>query len=182
MILLLNVIADIPIELFLAARIISPHLSYSIRQCLPFIQHGLSMIGWRIQIEKPTKLSRTRTYSTDHPGTGFDVLLPTGRSAFVLVCSTKALMRRLPGTSVQSSKSTAILAFEILLLAAWTLFLLRHYLNFDPLYVPYGREYFTSIQTHFMWDRARECGQCAMWNGSVRGGYPVFADVHDSML
>jgi hypothetical protein len=79
-------------------------------------------------------------------------------------------------------RSTAWVGVELSLLAIWTLFLMRNYLDFDPLMVPYGREYFDSMQTHFMWDRARECGLCAMWNGNIRGGYPVAADVHDSML
>ncbi len=91
-------------------------------------------------------------------------------------------MRRPAPYAPELLKISALTAFELSLLAGWAVFLLHHYLNFDPLMVPYGREYFTAIQTHFMWERARECGPCAMWNGSVRGGYPVFADVHDSML
>jgi hypothetical protein len=79
-------------------------------------------------------------------------------------------------------KSIAWIGAELALLAISTFFLTRHYLDFDPLKVPQGREYFTSMQTHFMWDHARECGLCARWNGTVRGGYPVFVDTHDSML
>src|SRR3954454_2205503 len=85
-------------------------------------------------------------------------------------------------TDYPATSNVIWITFEISILVAWTLFLLRHYLNFDPLMVPYGREYFTTIQTHFMWERARQCGPCAMWNGSIRGGYPLFAEVQDATL
>ncbi len=56
------------------------------------------------------------------------------------------------------------------------------YLNFDPNVVPSGREYPTAIQPYYFWVRLRECGLCALWNGSVRGGYPAVVDVHAGLL
>jgi hypothetical protein len=79
-------------------------------------------------------------------------------------------------------ESAVWVGFELSLLGVWTLLLTRHLLDFDKLMVPQGREYFIFIQNNFMWERARECGPCAMWNGSFRGGYPAFADIHNSML
>jgi len=55
-------------------------------------------------------------------------------------------------------------------------------LNFDPNVIPGGREFSSAIQTHHLWTRFLDCGWCAVWNGTVRGGYPSFADIHGSML
>ena len=71
---------------------------------------------------------------------------------------------------------------EWLLIALWTLSVARGYLNLDPLMNPIGREYFTAVQNHFLWERLKECGQCAFWNGNSRGGYPAFADMHNAAL
>ena len=78
--------------------------------------------------------------------------------------------------------SIVLVAAELLVLSIWTLYVLRDFLNLDPLEVPYGREFFTAIHSHFAWDRIRECGTCGMWNGSYRGGYPAFVDPLGAML
>jgi hypothetical protein len=85
---------------------------------------------------------------------------------------------------IQSNRleSAVWTGLELTLLALWTLYLLRNYFDFDRLMIPQGREYFVFIENHYMWERARECGPCAMWNGSFRGGFPAFVDVHNSML
>ena len=74
------------------------------------------------------------------------------------------------------------LAGEWLVIVLWTLVLTRPYLSLDPLLTPIGSEYFSAIQTHHVWTRAQECGFCALWNGSVRGGAPAFVDPHGSYL
>jgi hypothetical protein len=71
---------------------------------------------------------------------------------------------------------------EWLVLAGWALLVAKPYLTFDPDVVPAGREYFLVIQANALWDRVRACGGCALWNGTVRGGYPAFADAHGAML
>ncbi len=73
-------------------------------------------------------------------------------------------------------------ALELALIAAWALFVGRDYLNMDPRVVPAGREFSSAVQTHHFWTRVQECGLCALWNGSERGGYPALADVHGSLL
>lgn len=75
-----------------------------------------------------------------------------------------------------------IVIIELLMLAAWTLFVTAPYLNLDADVVPTGREYLSAIQTHHVWTQMQQCGLCALWNGSERGGAPAFADVHGSML
>jgi len=74
------------------------------------------------------------------------------------------------------------LFLEILLIGIWAFWIGREYLNFDPSIIPSGREFSSAIQTHHVWTRFQECGWCALWNGTVRGGYPAFADIHGSML
>ncbi len=71
---------------------------------------------------------------------------------------------------------------EVVLIFLWALFVGRAYLDFNPLVWPTGREFASSIQTHFIWDLFRECGACVFWNGFVHGGAPAFADLHGSML
>lgn len=71
---------------------------------------------------------------------------------------------------------------EILLIGAWAFWVGREYLTLDPAIIPTGREFSSAIQTHHVWTRFGECGLCALWNGSMRGGYPAFADIHGSML
>lgn len=74
------------------------------------------------------------------------------------------------------------IVFELLLIGVWAAWVGREYLNFDSTVIPAGNEFSSAIQTHHLWTRFKECGWCAVWNGSTRGGYPAFADVHGSML
>ena len=73
-------------------------------------------------------------------------------------------------------------AVELALIFAWALWIGREYLDFNPLRIPAGREFLSAIQTHHIWTTFQECGLCALWNGSVRGGNPAFVDIHGSML
>ncbi|MCJ7733801.1 MAG: hypothetical protein MUP11_04555 [Anaerolineales bacterium] len=71
---------------------------------------------------------------------------------------------------------------EILVLGLWAFWVGREYLNFDPNIIPGGREFSSAIQTHHIWTTFKDCGWCAVWNGSVSGGYPAFTDIYGSML
>lgn len=71
---------------------------------------------------------------------------------------------------------------ELILIGVWAFWIGREYLSFDPNIIPNGREFGSAIQTHHIWTRFRECGVCMLWNGTVSGGYPAFADVYGSML
>jgi hypothetical protein len=78
--------------------------------------------------------------------------------------------------------AAGLVALELFVIFAWTLIVTRPYLNLDPLSVPVGREYLHHISANELWTWVRACGGCAFWNGNVRGGYPAFADVQESML
>ncbi len=82
----------------------------------------------------------------------------------------------------ERTKQTFWILLDITLIGLWAAWVCREYLNFDPRIVPEGREFGSAIQTHHLWTRFQECGWCAVWNGSVNGGYPAFVDVHGSML
>jgi hypothetical protein len=90
--------------------------------------------------------------------------------------------RLAPQTGGRRWLAVTLGAGELLALLVWTLLFARPYLDLDPDVVSAGREYLSNIQTHFLWTRAATCGWCALWNGSVRGGYPALADPHSSML
>ncbi len=75
-----------------------------------------------------------------------------------------------------------LIAVELLIITVWTLIVARPYLNLDPAMVPTGPEYLGAIQTHHIWMQARECGWCALWYGSVAGGFPAFAEPTGSAL
>jgi len=79
-------------------------------------------------------------------------------------------------------RDRALTAVEIAILLCWTLAVTRPYLNFAPDVHPAGREFLANIQTHSVWTWLRSCGACAMWFGSVNGGWPVPVDVNASTL
>jgi hypothetical protein len=68
------------------------------------------------------------------------------------------------------------------LLFLWTLWLGREYLAFNEDLVPAGREFSSAIQAHHLWTRVQDCGWCALWDGSERGGFPAFVDPLASSL
>lgn len=65
---------------------------------------------------------------------------------------------------------------EILLIGIWALWVGREYLNFDPHVWPTGREFGIQVSSHNFWNQIRECGFCALWNGSINGGAPALSD------
>ena len=82
----------------------------------------------------------------------------------------------------QQKQIDLISVLEILLIGLWAFWVSREYLNFDPGVIPSGREFNSAIQTHHLWTRFAECGWCALWNGTERGGHPALVDMHGSML
>jgi len=97
------------------------------------------------------------------------------------------LRRRLNWPKYNGYKGLALalslgMVAELLLLLLWTLFVTRSYLDMNPQMVPSGREYLSAIQTHHFWTWLRDCGACALWNGSVRGGHPALVDPYGGFL
>ncbi|MCC6792858.1 MAG: hypothetical protein IT336_14300 [Thermomicrobiales bacterium] len=70
----------------------------------------------------------------------------------------------------------ALVAVEFALLSAWTLFVTRPYLTFDPYVIPTGKDFVLTTLGHHFWTHVRDCGTCALWNGDVRGGTPALVD------
>ncbi|NIS78879.1 MAG: hypothetical protein GTO14_01335, partial [Anaerolineales bacterium] len=71
---------------------------------------------------------------------------------------------------------------ELAIIALFAAWLGREYLDLDPATVPFGREIMMVIQSHNLWNIAKECGTCAFWNGSTTGGYPAFIEVFGAPL
>jgi hypothetical protein len=71
---------------------------------------------------------------------------------------------------------------ELCLIVLWAVFFARAFLDFSPTAVPAGNEYLGAIQNLTFWTRLRECGACAFWFASVRGGYPALVDPIASIL
>ncbi|MCE9647435.1 MAG: hypothetical protein K8S20_15685 [Chloroflexi bacterium] len=92
---------------------------------------------------------------------------------------TRLLISAFTNRKFQTGLQTTI---ELAVLALWALWLGRDYLNMNPLVIPTGREFGSTIQANFLWTQAAKCGSCALWNGFQRGGYPAFADIQGSML
>lgn len=84
--------------------------------------------------------------------------------------------------SISSTNYDFFTIFSWIVIAFWAALVTAPYLNFDETIVPFGREYLSAIQSHYLWIWLKECGSCAMWNGTTRGGAPTLVDVHGSML
>ncbi|TAK13150.1 MAG: hypothetical protein EPO32_06230 [Anaerolineae bacterium] len=79
-------------------------------------------------------------------------------------------------------RETLFLALELLLIIAAAAWLGRDYLKLDDTQMSPGAEFFWVIQTHHFWDWVKECGTCALWNGSERGGFPALVDLQGAVL
>lgn len=69
-------------------------------------------------------------------------------------------------------------ALEIAAILAWSLWVGRGFLDFDPALWPHGGDYGLSVEPLYQWDLARQCGACVLWNGFFNGGAPAFLETH----
>lgn len=74
-------------------------------------------------------------------------------------------------------------ALEWIIIAAWSLWLGRDYLNLSlNMWPSGGQEYIMSMQNQYVWTLLQKCGSCFFWNGFTNGGAPSFIDLHGSWL
>ena len=78
---------------------------------------------------------------------------------------------------------------ELCLIGLWAAWVGQEYLDLEPriwpslsVYSGTINEFSSSIQPHFVWTQLAQCGACVLWNGSVNGGAPAFADVYGATL
>ena len=85
---------------------------------------------------------------------------------------------------VRRSRATVrwSLLAEVALILVWAAWVGRPFLNFDPFAWPSGREAGFQFQSHYFWNQLRTCGLCALWNGTINGGFPALAEVFGSPL
>jgi hypothetical protein len=79
-----------------------------------------------------------------------------------------------------ASKTHWLTFLEVIGIILFGLLMGSPFLNLDPVMFPAGVEYPDFIQTNYLWERAIQCGPCAFWNGTTRGGAPAFVDPHTS--
>ncbi len=71
---------------------------------------------------------------------------------------------------------------ELGVIAIWAMWVGRNYLDLRPYIWPFGSEMGVQVYTHHFWIYLQKCGQCALWNSSINGGVPAFADYFGSKL
>ena len=71
---------------------------------------------------------------------------------------------------------------ELVVILLWTGIVTASILDLSPSMTPKGGEFLMTIPSHHVWTRFQECGLCALWNDSVRGGAPALVDVHSAPL
>jgi hypothetical protein len=83
------------------------------------------------------------------------------------------------GIALPVSLGTFLELAAIILWAAWVG---KNLLIFSPYLIPNGNEFSNLTQTHYIWTYLTRCGGCFLWNGSVNGGAPAFAEVSGAIL
>ncbi|MEI6778503.1 MAG: hypothetical protein WCK70_16520 [Chloroflexales bacterium] len=73
------------------------------------------------------------------------------------------------------------LALELMGIGLWAAWVGRTYLDFDSHTWPSGGEFPMSIQGNIVWTWLFQCGDCVLWNGSIKGGSPAFIDLHGAV-
>ncbi|MDX1601383.1 MAG: hypothetical protein R3191_07730, partial [Anaerolineales bacterium] len=71
---------------------------------------------------------------------------------------------------------------ELAVLGFASMWIAQEYMALDSRVVPAGREFLSTIQANDFWLAVKRCGWCALWNGSVAGGYPALAEIYGAPL
>jgi len=71
---------------------------------------------------------------------------------------------------------------ELTAISVWAIWVGRDLLDFNPFTNAFGREFGAQIEAHYFWLQLKQCGLCALWNGSINGGAPALADAFSSTL
>jgi len=73
-------------------------------------------------------------------------------------------------------RTKVIAGLELLAIGAWTLWVGRKFLDFDPQVWHVGREFGFQVYGFHFWELLLRCGTCSLWNGLFNGGGPYLAD------
>ena len=84
---------------------------------------------------------------------------------------------------------TLLILLELAIVAGFAIWFCRPWLNMDPNMWPTGgivggaaTEYAMVVRGNAIWQTFQQCGLCFLWNGSLRGGYPAFAEMQGSVF
>lgn len=85
--------------------------------------------------------------------------------------------------SLHRSARIARSLLELAFLIGFSAWVCWDYLGGTPKsFVPDGSDFLVSIQGRFFWDNVRNCGTCALWDGSIAGGSPAMLDTSSDFL
>jgi len=91
------------------------------------------------------------------------------------------VLKQRPGL-LEWLRANAGTLIELSIIAAWSIWVGRAYLDFDQFMWPMSSEIGIQINTHYFWVQAQRCGLCALWDGTINGGMPAMADPFGSKL
>jgi hypothetical protein len=67
---------------------------------------------------------------------------------------------------------------EAALVVLWAVWIGRGYLDFSTTLWPRGDEIIFGMESQAPWTLVSKCGLCMLWNGTLNGGAPAFAEAH----
>ena len=88
----------------------------------------------------------------------------------------------MPGPQKKTQQTFADIGWEWLAILAWALYVGRSYLNFSDTVYANGTDFAANIEGFYSWPFLWRCGACVMWNGTMNGGSPTFADLFGAVL
>ncbi len=71
---------------------------------------------------------------------------------------------------------------EVVWLFLWALWVGRAFLDPHADTWPFGWDFALTLEPYHIWGLLSRCGACVLWNGSINGGYPAFAELHGAVL
>jgi hypothetical protein len=71
---------------------------------------------------------------------------------------------------------------ELILILFWALYVGKEYLDFNPNVIPGGHEFSSVVASHHFWTLVKQCGWCAVWDGTQHGGVPALMNIYAGIL
>jgi hypothetical protein len=93
-----------------------------------------------------------------------------------------SLLREKWETNQTAWKPKLATILEIALIAFFTIYIGKNYLNMNAIMVPHGGDFPHEVYNHIIWTWWGDCGSCIFWNGTMDGGDPAFANLQGSAL
>jgi hypothetical protein len=93
------------------------------------------------------------------------------------------LGHRMAGGDGQGQRRERLLnILEVVIIVIWALWITLPYADFNTNMWPAGGDFPRNVQLFSTWQSLPICGDCVLWNGSINGGAPAFADIFTPVL